>query len=211
MLEISRRSFMAGCAASALLALSPALAFAQEATVNVADLHTPGQLGEKMLGPAEAPVTVVEYASLSCPHCAEFHRTTFAEFRAKYIDTGKVRYIFRDFPLNAPAYAASMVARCAPADRYFDVLNTYFGDQQAWLTAPNLKEATLQRAQAFGFNPQSFDACLSNQALFSGIEAEKARGVGFGVQATPTFFINGKKFEGALSLAQLDEAIQPLL
>jgi hypothetical protein len=97
MLEISRRSFMAGCAASALLALSPALAFAQDAAVNVADLHAPGQLGEKVLGPAEAPVTVVEYASLSCPHCAEFHRTTFAEFRAKYVDTGKVRYIYRDF------------------------------------------------------------------------------------------------------------------
>ena len=211
MLEISRRSFMAGCAASALLALSPALAFAQEAAVNVADLHAPGQLGEKVLGPAEAPVTVVEYASFSCPHCAAFHRETYAAFRAKYIDTGKVRYIYRDFPLNAPAYAASMIARCAPADRYFEVLDAFYGDQQAWLTAPNLKEATLQRSQPFGFTPQSFDACLSNQALFSGLEAEKARGVGFGVQATPTFFINGKKYEGALSLAQLDEAIEPLL
>ena len=210
MLEISRRTFMAGCAASALLLLAPVAAFAQ-ATVNVADLHAPGQLGEKTLGPAEAQVTVVEYASLSCPHCASFHQTTFAEFRSKYVDTGKVRYIYRDFPLNAPAYAASMVARCAPADRYFDVLDAYFGDQEAWLTSQNVKAATLERAKSFGFTDQSFDACLSNQALFEGLESEKARGVEFGVQATPTFFINGKKMEGALSLETLEQEIQPLL
>lgn len=209
MLEISRRSFMAGCAACALL-LTPMAAFAQ-ATVNVADLHAPGQLGEKVLGSAEAPVTVVEYASLSCSHCANFHETTFTEFRAKYIDSGKVRFIYRDFPLNAPAYAASMAARCAPADRYFEVLDAYFGDQEAWLSSANVKAATLERAKPFGFTDRSFDACLSNQALFAGLEAEKERGVGFGVQATPTFFINGKKMEGALSLETLEKEIQPLL
>ena len=210
MLEISRRSFMAGCAASVLLALSPALALAQ-ANVNVADLHAPGQLGDKVLGRADAPVTVVEYASFSCPHCANFHVTTYPEFRTRYIDSGKVRFVFRDFPLNAPAYAGAMVARCAPADRYFDVLDAFLGDQAAWLGSPDLKAATLERARPFGFTDQTFDACVSNQALFAAIEAEKKRGVEFGVQGTPTFFINGKKLVGALSLETLEKEIEPLL
>jgi protein-disulfide isomerase len=145
------------------------------------------------------------------PHCAQFDATVFDEFRLKYIDSGKVRYIFREFPLNAPAYAAAMAARCAPADRYFDVVHAYFRSQQSWLAAPDLKSALLEVAKPFGFTEQSFDACIANQALFAGLDAVKARGVGFGVQATPTFFINGKKFEGALSLEELDREITPLL
>lgn len=209
MSKISRRSFVGACAAGPVL-LAPLAAFAQ-ATVNVEDLHAPGQLGDKSLGPADAPVTVVEYASMSCPHCAYFDATTFDQFREKYIDTGKARYIFREFPLNAPAYAAAMVARCAPADRYFDVIHAYFRSQDQWLSSPDLKGALLEVAKPFGFTEQTFDVCISNQELFTSLDAVKQRGASFGVQATPTFFINGKKFEGALSIAQLDEAIQPLL
>jgi len=208
MITLDRRSFLA---TSALTALTAGAAFAQDATVNPADLHAPGQLGDKVLGPADAPVTVVEYASMSCPHCAAFDTEVFDAFRLKYIDTGKVRYIFREFPLDAAAYAAAMVARCAPADRYFDVVHAYFRSQGEWLRAPDLKAALLDVAKPFGFTEQSFDACLSNQALFSGLDAVKNRGVSFGVQATPTFFINGKKLEGALSLAQLEQEIEPLL
>jgi protein-disulfide isomerase len=207
MLKIDRRAFVTACAAG--LVLAPG-AFAQQ-TVNLEELHAPGQLGEMALGSAEAPVTVVEYASMSCPHCAHFHRTTFPEFKEKYIDTGKVRFIFREFPLNAPAYAASMVARCAPADRYFDVVDAYFERQDGWLSSQNLRNATFEVAQDFGFTEQTFDACVRNQALFTGLEAVKNRGVGFGVQATPTFFIEGRKMEGALSLADLDKALEPLL
>jgi protein-disulfide isomerase len=205
---IDRRSFMHVLAAAAMVA--PAAAHA-EAQVNLDELYAPGRLGEKVLGPISAPVTVVEYASLSCPHCAHFDQTIFSQFRLKYVDTGKVRYIFREFPLNAPAYAAAMVARCAPADRYFEVVHAYFGSQATWLSAPDLKAATLEVAKPFGFTPQSFDACLSNQALFAGLEEVKKRAVSFGVQATPTFFINGKKYEGALTLDELDKAIAPLL
>jgi protein-disulfide isomerase len=104
-----------------------------------------------------------------------------------------------------------MAARCAPADKYFDVIHAYFRSQQTWLAAPDLKAALLEVAKPFGFTEQSFDACIANQALFAGLDAVKARGVGFGVQATPTFFINGKKFEGALSLEELDREITPLL
>ncbi|MBA3517575.1 MAG: DsbA family protein [Rhizobiales bacterium] len=205
---LDRRLFLAGLAASPLL-FAPAVAFAQ--TVNVQELHAPGELGEKVLGPADAKVTVVEYASMSCPHCAQFDRDVFDEFRLKYVDSGKVRYIFREFPLNAPAYAASMVARCAPADRYFDVVHAYFRVQDTWLSSPDLKAATLDIAKPFGLNDKSFEACISNQALFQGLEGVKNRGVSFGVQATPTFFINGKKLEGSPSLAELDKEIEPLL
>jgi protein-disulfide isomerase len=197
------------CAAGALLA-TPFGAMAQQA-VDTAELHAPGQLGEKVLGPASAPVTVVEYASMSCPHCAHFDATTFDEFKLKYVDTGKVRYIFREFPLNAPAYAVAMVARCAPADRFFEVIHAYFRSQDQWLRSENLKAAIFDVAKGFGFSEQSFDACISNQSLFTALEAVKERGVAFGVQATPTFFINGKKLEGAPTLAELDAAIQPLL
>jgi protein-disulfide isomerase len=204
--KIDRRAFLAACAAAALLA---PVAFAQE--VNPDELHAPGQLGEKALGPSDAPVTVVEYASMSCPHCAEFDRAVFDEFKLKYIDTGKVRYIFREFPLNAPAYAVAMLARCAPADRFFEVVHTFFRTQDTWLRSQDLKASIMEAAKPFGFTPQSFDACISNQALFQAIEAVKNRGASFGVQATPTFFINGKKLEGAATLESLDEAIAPLI
>jgi protein-disulfide isomerase len=208
MLQFSRRLLM-GALAAAILSLSTAAGSAQG--VNVGDLHTPGQLGEKALGPSDAKVTVVEYASMSCPHCAHFDATTFDAFKLKYVDSGKVRYIFREFPLNAPAFAVAMVARCAPADKYFDIVHTYFRSQDKWLTSSNLKAAVLDIAKTFGFTQQSFDACVSNQALFDAISAVRDRGSSFGVQATPTFFINGKKFEGALSLESLDKAIEPLL
>jgi len=212
MLKIDRRTFVAGAAASAVgaFALLPA-AWGQQQTVNVDDLHAPGPLGEKVLGPADAPVTVVEYASMSCPHCAHFDAATFDDFRLKYVDSGKVRYIFREFPLNAPAYAVAMVARCAPADRFFEVVHSYFRSQEEWLSAQDLRGAIMEKAKPFGFTEQTFEACLSNQALFEGLNTIKERGAAFGVQATPTFFINGQKMEGALSLADLERAIDPLL
>ena len=144
------------------------------------ELHAPGQLGEKVLGPADAKVTVVEYASMSCPHCAHFDVTTFDDFKLKYIDSGKVRYIFREFPLNAPAYAVAMVARCAPADKFFDVVHAYFRSQDKWLAASDVKAAILEIAKGFGFTDQSFDACLANQALFKALNDVRDRGAASG-------------------------------
>lgn len=209
MLTIDRRSFVAGSAASLLVPTAPGALLAQE-TVNIDDLQTPGELGDKVLGPADAPVTVIEYASMSCPHCGAFHRETFGAFRLKYIDSGKVRFVFREFPLDAAAFAVAMVARCAPADKFFDVVGTYFDTQSTWLQQVS-KSTIYDVARDFGFTQQSFDACLSNQALFAGLEGVRNRGSGFGVQATPTFFINGKRVQGALSLEDLDQEIEPLL
>jgi protein-disulfide isomerase len=207
MLKLDRRSFVLAGAIGAVAWAVPA--WGQD--VNMDELLRPGQLGERSLGPADAKVTVVEYASLSCPHCAHFDTTVFDQFKQKYVDSGKVRYIFREFPLNAPAYAAASVARCAPADKFFDVVHAYFRKQATWLSSNNLKASTLDIAKEFGFTEQSFDACLTNQALFKAIDEVKARGASFGVSATPTFFINGKKYQGSLTLEDLDKAIEPLL
>jgi protein-disulfide isomerase len=209
MFKFHRRALIAACLAGAFALSAPA--FAQDVTVNRQDLESPGQLGEKVLGPADAKVTVVEYASMSCPHCAHFDATTFDQFRLKYVDSGKVRYIFREFPLNAPAFAAAMVARCAPGDKYFDIIHAYFRSQDKWLAGGDLKAAMFEIAKPFGFTNQTFDACIANQALFKAINDVRDRGSNLGVQATPTFFINGKKYEGALSLDELDKAITPLL
>jgi protein-disulfide isomerase len=209
MFKFDRRSFIAVSVAAAF-GLGSA-AFAQDATVNADELHAPGQLGEKSLGPADAKVTVVEYASMSCPHCGAFDRDTFDQFRLKYIDSGKVRFIFREFPLNAPAFAVAMIARCAPADRFFDLVHTYLRSQDKWLIQGDVKAAMLDIAKGFGFTEQTFDACLANQALFKAISDVRDRGSAFGVQATPTFFINGKKVQGALTLEELDKEIEPLL
>ena len=206
MFKLARRSLIAAWVAAVFL--SAPFAYAQ---VNIEELQKPGQLGEKVLGPSDAKVTVIEYASMSCPHCAHFDETTFDQFRLKYVDSGKVRYIFREFPLNAPAFAAAMIARCAPADKYFDVVHSYFRSQEKWLAGSDLKPAMMEIAKQFGFTEQTFDACISNQALFKAISDVRDRGSKFGVEATPTFFINGTKFEGALSLDELDKAITPLL
>src|SRR3712207_3872145 len=187
MLTISRRIFILTLAASTLAAAAvlgaPALA---QGTVSVMELHAPSALGDKPLGAAEAPVTVVEYASMSCPHCGAFHRETFDAFRQKYVDSGQVRFIFREFPLDASAFAAAMVARCAPADRYYEAIDAYFDAQADWLRAQDIYGALLKIAEPFGFTRQSFEACLSNQALFEGLSAERTRASEkFGVQATP--------------------------
>jgi protein-disulfide isomerase len=182
--------------------------------VNVADLHAPGQLGDKVLGSADAPVTVIEYASMTCPHCARFDRETFDSFRLAYVDSGKVRYVFREFPVDAPGFAIAMIARCAPADRFFDVVHTYFRTRETWLAAGKggrMKAALAEVAEPFGLNAEAVDACISNDALFGAIQAVKTRGQSFGVRGTPTFFINGKKIAGALRLDQLAREIDPLL
>ncbi|MYZ48579.1 DsbA family protein [Propylenella binzhouense] len=206
-----RRSFLLGAAALGLVLAVPGFALAQE-TVDTAALYAAPQLGDKVLGKEDAPVTVVEYASMTCPHCAHFHNTTLDAFKEKYVDTGKVRFIFREFPLDTAAFGIAMIARCAPAERYFDIVDVYFDQQQNWGRAEKPYDAILDIAKQFGFSKESFDACLSNQALFDGLNAEKERATKeFGVDATPTFFINGKRISGALTLEELDKEIEPLL
>lgn len=212
---ITRRRILAGSAAAAAacstLVPLTAPAVAQE-MVPLDELLAPTGLGDRPLGAEDAPVTVVEYASMSCPHCASFHNNTWKPFKEKYVDTGKVRFIFREFPLNTPAYAVAMVARCAPADKYHEVIGKFFEEQDEWLKDGDMYQALLDRAMPFGFTKETFDACLSNQALVDGLnEIRSKAGEQFGVSATPTFFINGVRESGALTLEELENRIEPLL
>ncbi len=205
---IERRTFLAIAAAGAL-ALYPALSLAQ--TLDAQELAAPGQLGDKVLGSADAPVTVIEYGSFTCPHCAHFSNDVFPDFKLKYIDSGQVRFVFREFLRNGVDVAISAMARCAPADDYFKVVDDFFATQDQWMRADNLRDAIFQKSKAYGFTQASFDACLSNQSLLEAFDASMKRAEGYGVTGTPTFFINGVKEVGALPMEDWDKILQPLL
>jgi len=180
------------------------------ADVPMAELMLPGPLGDNSLGSPDAPVTIVEYASMTCPHCAHFHETAFPELKKKYIDTGKVRFIFREFPLDSLALAGSMLARCAGTDRFFPMIETLFAQQKEWVVQKPL-QPMLSLARQAGFSQQSFDECLANQDMQAGIEETRTRAMKLGVNSTPTFFINGKIFRGGLTTEELDKQLAPYL
>lgn len=176
------------------------------------ELLVAGPLGEITLGDPSAPVTVIEYASMTCSHCAHFHETTFTPFKEKYIDTGKVHFIFREFPLDPLATAAFMLARCVPEDRYMQLIDILFRQQRNWAFSDDPSSALLNIVKQAGFTQETFNTCLTNQEILDGVNWVKNRGAEeFEVSATPTFFINGNKKSGALSLETLDEEIEPLL
>jgi len=180
-------------------------------TPSAADLADAGPYGDVMLGSDKAPVTIIEYASMTCPHCAHFSATTFPELQKRYIDTGKVRYTLRAFPLDALAAAGFMLARCAGNDKYMPVVETLFAKQTDWVVKepiPPLKGI----AKQFGLAEDAFDQCLSNQKLLDAIQAVRDHAVEkLGVNSTPTFFINGKKMVGDLSIDQMAKEIDPYL
>ena len=175
------------------------------------DLMQAGPLGEMVLGNENAPVTIIEYASMTCSHCAHFHETTYPELKKRYIDTGKVRFIFREFPLDPLAAAGFMVARCAGKDKYFDVVEMLFQQQETWAVR-NPIPPLLALAKQAGFTEKSFEECLANQPMLDGIEQVRSRASEkLGVNSTPTFFINGKVQRGAMSMAELEKLLEPYL
>jgi protein-disulfide isomerase len=177
------------------------------ADVSMAELMLPGSLGDQALGAANAPVVIVEYASMTCPHCAHFHETIYPELKKKYIDTGKVRFIFREFPLDPLAMAGSALARCAGGDKFFPLIETLFAQQKDWVVQKPLQPMFAIARQA-GFTQQSFDQCLENQQILSGLEESRTRAASkFNVNSTPTFFINGKIFRGAVTMDEFDKQI----
>src|SRR5262245_33713461 len=211
--HITRREFAIGTGALTLIGVgalvglsvadmrSPALA----QNPPLAELMQPGPLGEMSLGDEKAPVTIIEYASMTCPHCANFHETTYLELKKKYIDTGKVRFIFREFPLDQLAAAAFMLARCGGKDRYFPMIETLFQQQRTWAVQRPLAPLLAISKQA-GFTEASFNECLKNQQILDGIEEVRQRGATkFNVQSTPTFFVNGKLLRGSATLAEFEK------
>ncbi|MGD9843809.1 MAG: DsbA family protein [Variibacter sp.] len=172
----------------------------------------PGALPDHVEGKADAPVTIVEYASMTCSHCAAFHTGTYPAMKARYIDTGKVRYILREFPLDPLAAGAFMLARCAGDDKYYPMVDALFTKQKDWAFVQNPIPNLLKIAKTFGFTDQSFEQCLSNQKMLDGIEETRQRAAQkFGVNSTPTFFINGKVHRGTMTIEELEKEIQPFL
>ncbi len=168
-------------------------------------------LPDMEIGKADAPVTIIEYSSLSCPHCAAFHKEVFPELKSQYIDTGKVRYIFREFPLNEPALAGAVVARCLDPSRYFPFMSLLFAKQADWA----YKEDALTPLKAFakqaGLSAEEFNKCIDNEALQKKILTIRDEGQKKGVNATPSFFVNGMVLKGAPTLQALIEAMKPYL
>ncbi|MCS0503014.1 DsbA family protein [Ancylobacter mangrovi] len=224
---IDRRRFLEGLGTAALTAAalftiaSPVsfgagqIAFissAEAQTVEMAKLMAPGALPDLVLGKADAPVTIVEYASMTCGHCAHFHETTYPVLKEKYIDTGKVKFILREFPLDIVAKAAFMLARCAGPDKYYPMVDTLFETQKSWAFTNNPAQALLTIAKQGGMTEEQFNACLNDKKLAGEVDQVAERGSKeFGIDATPTFFINGKKISGAISPDELDKELEPLL
>ena len=183
------------------------------AEVPVEELMKTTDLPDLTIGPADAKVTVVEYASMTCPHCAHFANEIFDDFKKKYIDTGKVRYIFREYPLDNLAAAVSMLARCAGGDKAIPLIETFYAKQQDWAFASGSPVPKLfDIAKQAGFTQESFDKCLTDQKLLDQLTAARTRASDtFGVSATPTFFINGKRLTEAPSMAAFDKVIEPML
>jgi len=176
-----------------------------------AELAQAGPEGDFTIGSDKAPVTIIEYASMTCPHCAHFSTTTFPELKQRYIDTGKVRFTLRPFPLDALAAAGFMLAICGGKDKYMPIVETLFAKQPDWIVKeplPPLKTI----AKQFGFTEDSFNECLANQKVLDGIQEVRDRAAEkLGVNSTPTFFINGKKFNGDQSIEMLAKEIDPYL
>jgi protein-disulfide isomerase len=211
---ITRREFIAGTSAIAIVAalgveFAPS-ALAQGAAPSTAELMQPGPLEEMSLGKADAPVTIIEYASMTCGHCATFHNTTYPELKKRYIDTGKVRYILRVFPLDPLAAGAFMLARCAGKDKYFPLVETLFHEQSKWAVQRPIEPLFAVVRQA-GFTKETFDTCLRDQKMLDALEAIRSRGEKLGVNSTPTFFINGKLMRGALSIEDIAKEVDPLI
>lgn len=206
MMTLSRRKVLFGVVSGLTLAADQMPAWA----IDLAKLNEPSEIGEMVLGSPEARVTIIEYASASCPHCAKFHKETFPLLKRDYIDTGKVRLVFREFPHNEPALAAFMIARCAPTDKYFPLMEAIFATQESWLKAP--KDGLFKVARFAGFSRAAFEACLKNKTIAREVLAVRNRAVTeFDIHGVPTFFINGKLISGAVGIDNIRSIIDPLL
>jgi protein-disulfide isomerase len=200
-------------AALARLAIPCLVADAVAQTADTELAAKPVSLPDMALGPAQAPVTVIEYASMTCPHCADFEQNVFPMLKSKYIDSGKVRFVFREFPLDEKAAAASMVARCIGGDnpdRFFAAIDLLFKQQDQLIE--HTVDTLTQIGRLSGLDQQAVERCGKDQALLDKIKADENFGYStLKVEATPTFFINGEKLKGAMTFEEIDGKIGALL
>ncbi|WP_455481066.1 DsbA family protein [Bartonella sp. B12(2025)] len=181
------------------------------ATVDMAEVLQSGRVKDRFEGEADAPVTIVEYASLTCIHCKHFYNDIFPKIRKEYIKTGKVKLIFREYAFDPRATAGFMLARCVPEDRYFPVIEVLFQKQHEWVWEKDALTPLKKISLMAGLTDESFNACLQNQSILDEVNASFERGKKLGVKATPTFFINGNKYEGAMSVEAFSSVIDSFL
>jgi protein-disulfide isomerase len=170
------------------------------------------EVGEVFLGDPNAPVTIIEYASLTCPHCAAFHKETLPGLKARYIDAGKVKLSFRDFPLDENAVRASMLAHCAGPERYYRFLDVFFAQQASWSGARDPVAALKQLAKLGGMSEEAATTCLADRSIEDAILRARLEGSEkHGVRSTPSFIIDGKLYAGNRTVDEFAEIIDPLL
>ena len=214
---ITRRAFTIALSLTGLATVagfSPLRLIAEAMAQSASEVAKPVSLPDMALGPANASVTVTEYASMTCPHCAAFNEKVFPKIKSEYIDTGKVRYVFREFPLDIKAAAGSMLARCIAKDdagKYFAVIDMLFRQQNDWVVK-NTTETLTRIGKQAGLTPQAVEDCLKDQALLDKIAADqKFANEVLKVNSTPTFFVNGEMIKGETSFEEFDKRIKSLL
>jgi protein-disulfide isomerase len=216
-LIITRRAFTASLSLTGLAALigfSPLRLIADAMAQSASDVAKPVSLPDMALGPKDASVTITEFASMTCPHCAAFNETVFPKIKTDFIDTGKIRYVFREFPLDVKAAAGSMLARCIAKDdagKYFAVIDLLFKSQNDW-AGPKSTEVLTRIGKQAGMSQQAVEKCLTDQTLLDKVAADQKFATDvLKVNSTPTFFINGEKITGEASYDEFAKRIQAQL
>jgi protein-disulfide isomerase len=177
----------------------------------LADLLQPGPVPERVLGRTDAPVTLIEYASLTCPYCRAFHEKGLPEIKRRYIDTGQVRLIARDFPIGKSAGAATLALRCVPEGKYFKLLDRLLLEQRTWVSQEVRRDQIFEVARKEGLTRADFDRCSADQKLAGDLNQVKLRGRQLGVVGTPTFFVDDMKLRTSPSLEEIKAAIDAAL
>ncbi len=207
------RALRLSALAAGLLALLSAAALAGTDALTpaqIAALDAPQALPDIVEGKADAPVTIVEYASMTCSHCAAFHKEVWPALKAKYVDSGKAKFVLREFPLDRLGFAAFMLARCAGPGKRDAVVDRLFDHQADWAFVDDPLPKLRAELGALGMSAADFDACLRNQALLDSVKAEReTASTKLGVDSTPTFFLAGKRLSGEHSLDKFDEILAP--
>jgi len=178
---------------------------------SIADIMQPGELPEMALGRADAPVTIVQYASMTCPYCRQFQRETFPVLKREYIDTGKVRYVLREFPIGHQSGLATIALRCAPANKYFVLYDKLMAQQPSWVSQEVRPDPIFKVVAQVGMTRAQFDSCRENRGMIQALNRVKERGRTLGIIGTPNFFVQGKLVKSVIGIKEIREMVDPIL